>query len=116
MELYDHKKWKEKREHIMRRDKYQCQWSKRYGKLVQAEIVHHVFPVSEFPEYAFDDWNLIAVSKRVHNMLHDRDTNELTEAGRELLIRTARKYFKPIPEKYRQQVRQRRGNGRPHTI
>lgn len=116
MELYDLKRWREKREHIMRRDAYQCQWSKRFGKLIQAEIVHHIFPADEFPEYAFADWNLISISKKVHNQLHDRDTNELTESGRELLLRTARRNHIPIPDKYMHQIKARRGNGRPHTI
>ena len=42
---YKSKRWIHKREAILRRDKYQCQLSKRYGKIRQAEVVHHIFPV-----------------------------------------------------------------------
>ena len=116
VEFYDQKKWKEKREHILRRDSYQCQVSKRYGKLLQAEIVHHIFPREEFPQYEYCDWNLTSVTKKVHNLLHDRETNELTEKGRELLIRTARRNGIEIPPKYMKPIKARHMNGRPHTI
>ena len=68
-----------------------CQISKRYGKLVQANTVHHIFPREDYPEYEWCDWNLISVSNEVHNRLHDRISGELTEEGTALMIRTARK-------------------------
>ena len=37
--------WKRKRAMILRRDGYMCQLSKRYGKRVEAEVVHHIFPL-----------------------------------------------------------------------
>lgn len=83
------------------RDKYQCQILKRYGKLVEADTVHHIFPRCEFPQYQLCDWNLISVSKKAHNSLHVRDTQELTEAGKELLRRTALRQGIPIPDKYK---------------
>lgn len=116
MDFYDSKKWKDKKNKIMRRDGYQCQVSKRYGRMVPAELVHHIFPLDEFPEYALSDWNLIAVSLKVHNRLHDRQTNELTEDGRKLLERIATRNNIEIPEKYRQPIRRHGYNGRPATI
>lgn len=82
-----------------------CQVSKRYGRMVQAEIVHHVFPQEEFPEYELSDWNLISVTKKTHNTLHDRDTGELTVEGIELLRRIARKNNIEIPEKYTKDIK-----------
>lgn len=76
----------------MARDGYQCQEAKRYGKAVPATVVHHIFPVAEFPQYRFAAWNLIALSTDAHNQMHDRNTNELTDKGREWMERTARKY------------------------
>lgn len=98
--FYKSSKWLSLRESILRRDKYLCQMSKRYGKFLQAEIVHHVFPRDEFPEYEYDPWNLISLTIAEHNRLHDRNTNELTERGIELLRRTALKNNIPIPEQY----------------
>lgn len=73
----------------MRRDGYRCQLSKRYGKSVPAELVHHIYPVDEFPEYAFEPWNLVAVSRAAHNKLHDRDSDKLTAEGVALMRRTS---------------------------
>lgn len=99
-DFYKDPRWEAKRQSILRRDRYMCQLSARYGKHNQAEIVHHVFPLLEFPEYAFQDWNLISITRKEHNKLHDRDTEELTEYGRQLLVRIARKNNIQIPEKY----------------
>lgn len=100
MDFYKSPKWEHKRNSILRRDGYACQLSKRYGQNRPAEIVHHVFPRDEFPEYSFEDWNLISLTRAKHNALHDRETNELTEEGAELLRRVARRQGIQIPEKY----------------
>ena len=98
--FYDSPKWIKLRQSALRRDNYEDMEAKRYGKVKAAEVVHHVFPKDEFPEYAYCIWNLISVSTSTHNTFHDRDTDELTEKGRQLLVRTARKYGIPVPEKY----------------
>ena len=69
--MFDYKarRWERLRAQVMRRDGYRCQLSKRYGKSVPADLVHHIYPVDEFPEYAFEPWNLIAVSRAAHNKL-----------------------------------------------
>lgn len=87
---YKSKRWKSLRAAILRRDDYTCQESLRYGKHVQANTVHHIFPAKLFPEYQWMPWNLISLSQSVHNEMHVRDTDELTEKGFELMRRTAR--------------------------
>lgn len=64
---------------------------KRYGKFVSGNIVHHIFPRESFPEYQYELWNLITLSLKTHNEMHDRNTNKLTKKGMELLVRTARR-------------------------
>lgn len=88
--MFDYKarRWERLRAQVMRRDGYRCQLSKRYGKSVPADLVHHIYPVDEFPEYAFESWNLIAVSRAAHNKLHDRDSDKLTAEGVALMRRT----------------------------
>lgn len=90
--FYETKVWKRKRERIMRRDKYLCQYSKRYGKLIPAQTVHHILPFDEYPEYGLADWNLIALSHEAHNKMHARHTKDLSVAGKELAKRTLMKY------------------------
>lgn len=79
---YKEKRWKKKRESILRRDNYLCQESKRYGKSVQATTVHHIFPAEFYPELKYESWNLLSLSKEAHNMMHDRDTHEITDKGK----------------------------------
>ena len=109
--FYDDPKWIRLRNSVLRRDNYMDKESKRYGIIRPAEIVHHIFPKDEFPEYAFSVWNLISLSRQTHNEMHDRDTDELTQKGRDLLIRTARRNNVQVPEKYEQQKQSKRGKG-----
>lgn len=85
---YKAKRWERLRAQVMRRDGYRCQLSKRFGKAVPADLVHHIYPVDEFPEYAFEPWNLVSVSRAAHNKLHDRDSDKLTAEGVALMRRT----------------------------
>lgn len=87
---YKSKRWQMKREAILRRDKYTCQYFKRFGKNREAEHVHHIYPADEYPEYAFEDWNLISLSKEAHNMMHERSTGALTVEGKKLQERAKR--------------------------
>lgn len=82
MSIYKTSRWKRKRAKILRRDEYLCQESKRYGKSVEATTVHHIYPVEQYPELAFEDWNLISLCEAKHNAMHDRNTGEVTELGK----------------------------------
>lgn len=99
--FYKSTRWKKLRERVLRRDGYACQMSRRYGKMIQADTVHHIFPRDEFPAYEWQPWNLISLSASEHDKLHERKTQELTEAGAELLRRTARQQGIELPERYR---------------
>lgn len=87
---YDSKRWKRLAAAIMRRDKYQCQYARRYGRMVPAEVVHHIFPAEDYPELAWEPWNLIALSRAAHNRMHDRDSDTVTAEGRALQERVRR--------------------------
>ena len=85
---YNSTKWKKKRLKILRLDGYKDIIAARYGKTIDATIVHHIYPAALYPEYAFCDWNLISVSAGTHNKLENRTTGELTDFGRRLMERT----------------------------
>ena len=87
--FYKTKRWELLRESILRRDGYMCQDRKRYGKRVQADHVHHIFPREQFPEYQWQPWNLISLCKEAHNEMHYRTNNKLTAKGLDLLRKTA---------------------------
>lgn len=92
MNIYKTKRWQRVRERILKRDGYQCQESRRYGKRVSATTVHHIYPLEEYPELAFKDWNLVSLSQPVHNTMHDRNTNEITPKGKEWQERRRAEY------------------------
>lgn len=100
-EFYTGRRWTHLREVILRRDGYCDQVLKRYGKLRQAENVHHIFPREEFPEYQYESWNLISLTHNTHMAMHIPATGELSPEGIDLLRRTCRKYGKEIPLRYR---------------
>ena len=98
--FYSSPRWLALRKAVLRRDKFMDRVEWRYGKRREANIVHHIFPRVEYPEYAWQPWNLISVSMATHNRLHDRESDELSEKGIDLLRRTARHQGIPVPEKY----------------
>jgi len=87
---YQLAKWDRLRSSILRRDGYQCQLCKRYGKQTAGSHVHHIFPAENYEQYQFTAWNLITLCQACHNRMHDRDTHELSSEGRNLMRRTAR--------------------------
>jgi len=84
---YNSKRWRKKSKLILKLDIYD-QIEKRYGRYVLAEIVHHIYPADKYPEYAFCAWNLVSVTRKTHNRLHKRDSNDLSDEGKKLMNRT----------------------------
>lgn len=81
---YSHrnKRWQTVRAAILRRDGYQCQESRRYGLHRPAEIVHHIWPAEDYPQYAYEPWNLVSLSLAAHDAMHNRQTQALTALGK----------------------------------
>ena len=65
-----------------------CQYLKRYGRRVEATHVHHIWPAEGFPEYAYCEWNLAALTQANHDKMHDRITRKLTPLGERWRRRT----------------------------
>ncbi|TDL34567.1 HNH endonuclease [Jeotgalibacillus sp. S-D1] len=87
--FYDTSKWRKKRLIILKRDKFECQECKRYGKSTEALIVHHVNPLEFNPLLALINLNLLSLCKKCHGQMHIRDSHELTEKGKEWVERVA---------------------------
>ena len=86
---YKSKRWRRLRESVLKRDNYQCQVSLRYGRRIQADTVHHIFPADKYPEYRWEPWNLVSLCREQHNAMHIRETDELTDLGQSLMKKTA---------------------------
>nr|DAY33677.1 MAG TPA: CRISPR-associated endonuclease [Caudoviricetes sp.] len=88
------KRWRNFRISIMVRDKFLCQESLRYGKKVAAVVVHHIFPVSEYPELEFVSWNCISLSIHEHNKMHNRVDNKITRKGKKWQAKRKKEFEK----------------------
>ena len=78
---YRTQRWKRLRAAALQRDGYRCRENLRYGRMVEACYVHHVWPAEDYPEYAWCLWNLVSLSKQSHEAMHDRVTHKLTPLG-----------------------------------
>jgi len=87
MNFYKDKRWIRKREVILKRDEYLCRECKRYGKHTQATLVHHIYPLEDYPEHKLNTHNLLSVCNKCHETFHNRTTNELTAKGFEWVER-----------------------------
>ena len=75
------RKWEKFRDKILRKYNYLCQESLRYGISEPAEMVHHIFPVSEYPELEFQEWNCLPLTNKRHNTFHDRKNDKVIGQG-----------------------------------
>lgn len=81
------RQWREKRNQIIKRDKYLCQLSLREDppRYVYTDLeVHHIIPIEEDWDKRLDDENLITLSEEYH------EKAEHGEIPRELLMEIAR--------------------------
>lgn len=74
-------RWQRLRQRALLRDGYKCQEAARYGRVEEATHVHHIWPAEDYPEYAYCLWNLVSLTKRNHDAMHDRITRKLTTQG-----------------------------------
>ena len=84
--------WKNKRIVILKRDGYQCRECKRYGKVTEADTVHHVLPIEDRYDLRLDNRNLISLCEGCHERVHNKFDKKLSKLGEELKERTLRKY------------------------
>lgn len=75
------RRWRRVRQAAIRRDGGLCQEARRYGKREAAAVVHHIWPAEDYPEYAYCLWNLVCLSQKAHDAMHDRQTRALTPLG-----------------------------------
>lgn len=64
--------------------------------MVEAEVVHHIFPREQFPEYQWSLWNLISITAENHRQLHEKYGNKLTPVGERLRAEVAAREGIPL--------------------
>lgn len=84
------KAWLKKRGQVLRRYGYIDQYIRRTtGRTTEANVVHHILPKEQFPQYALESWNLISVSRHTHSRILHTRTGALSKAGKVLMMQTA---------------------------
>lgn len=89
--FYSTMKWRTKRTTMLKRDEYQCQQCKRYGKVVGATTVHHIIPLSERPDLKLCNENLVSLCNECHESMHNKYDYDLSKLGKELKNRLIRR-------------------------
>lgn len=91
--LYHTQRWKDTRAYVISQydgaDLYELYNS---GRLVPADTVHHIEPTSERPDLFFDVGNMIPVSRRSHDSIHDLYKRPGPDAVKEQLRQALLRY------------------------
>jgi 5-methylcytosine-specific restriction enzyme A len=69
-DFYRSAKWIRKRKAILVRDQYRCVECRKYGRITEATIVHHIKPYEEYPELAYENSNLKSLCAGCHAKAH----------------------------------------------
>ena len=77
---YTSERWRRLRARALRRDGYMCQECRKYGKAVQATVVHHKKHAEEYPELAYDMANLESLCEACHNKKHPEKSRRALKA------------------------------------
>jgi len=79
-QMYKTSKWQTLRLVILNKYNYVCLYSFYVErKIIQANIVHHIIEVSEDESKMYDEDNLIPLSYKAHQEIHDRYRISLKE-------------------------------------
>lgn len=70
--FYRSQAWRQAREARLAADNYLCQRCLRRNILAPAEMVHHIKPLKQYPEYALDIDNLTSLCNACHEKVEQR--------------------------------------------
>ena len=80
--LYNDKRWRRKREVILKRDEYKYQVCMSHNVTTPAEHVHHITPLKTRPDLWLD---MLSLCSSCHNQMHDRSNDTLSKDGIRLM-------------------------------
>lgn len=80
--FYNLHAWRKLRLKALERDHCECQICryKGSGRIVKAEVVHHLKEVKQYPELAMQLDNLQSLCRECHENIHDRNDNSRKKA------------------------------------
>lgn len=68
--FYNCRRWRRKRREVLKAAHYECAICKAAGKYTEADTVHHIKHLREFPMLAMEDTNLQALCPECHYRIH----------------------------------------------
>lgn len=68
--FYKSTAWKHKRKQVLERDNWECQKCKDEGGYSRATTVHHIKHLTDRPDLALTDSNLVSLCSACHNEEH----------------------------------------------
>ena len=83
--FYKRKEWKRKRKAILRRDNYECQRCKANGGYSRATTVHHIKHLTDRPDLALTDSNLVSLCSACHNEEHPEKLKQYRAGEKEYI-------------------------------
>lgn len=85
--VYSTRKWRKLRALVLDEHNYICLYTLyKEGRIEKAECVHHIVEILENEKIAFEEYNLIPLSKEKHKLIHElykEDKEKVQEELRE---------------------------------
>jgi 5-methylcytosine-specific restriction enzyme A len=73
--FYKSKAWEKCRKVVLQRDNYLCRKCLEQGRIAPADMVHHIEELTDNPELALNEDNLISLCNTCHNKEHPEKRN-----------------------------------------
>lgn len=80
--FYRSRQWRRKRQEIISRDNNECRRCKDEGRVGKAECVHHIKHLTDRPDLALVDSNLITLCNICHNLEHPEKLKEFQQSNK----------------------------------
>lgn len=71
-EFYNSKAWRRLSHRVIREEHGECRLCRSEHRLTRAVLVHHIQPLREHPELAYERSNLMPLCHDCHERLHER--------------------------------------------
>lgn len=81
--FYNSSAWKRKKAEILERDNHECQRCKAKGGYSKATTVHHIKHLTDRPDLALTDSNLVSLCSACHNEEHPEKLRKIEVIKRE---------------------------------
>ncbi len=83
--FYKSTAWERKRKQVLKRDNWECQKCKDEGGYSRATTVHHIKHLTDRPDLALTDSNLVSLCSACHNEEHPEKLKQYRAGEKEYI-------------------------------